>query len=232
MNFDAHVDAWVNHRIEQGCADQPRHDRKDRAREATDVRRQLPAFLRHASFRDLEARVPEKDFVAAALGWRRGAGNLLLLGPTGSGKSTASAIAFHVQLSIGVREGGEAWEMAQRMAWFGAGDLAEARKEHPLGRGEAPEIVTASRARLLVLDDAGWDRDPLAVTTVLAARYEAQLPTIITSGMTEDELRKHYGAAIMRRATEVGGVGAGIMARFPREPTAAPVRAIGRARGG
>lgn len=201
-------------------ADIGKFEQEQRIAEALAIRGMLPPFLRVGDRQAMSARVGEKDFLDVVLGWRWGHGNLLLLGPTGSGKSTVCAILFRQLLAHGVRHGGEAWERARFMAWFRADDLAEAKREHPLGKGEAPDMMRASRARLLVLDDAGWDRDPTACSVVLAARYEAGLPTIITSGKTELELIAHYGAAVVRRMTETGGgrPGGGLMARFPKGP--------------
>jgi hypothetical protein len=198
-------------------ADVAESDRIDRNVEARAVRGMLPEFLRAPSASALVSRVAETDFLAVVNDWTWGCGNLLLLGPTGSGRSTAAACLFRRLLAMGVRDGGEAWENARFMAWFHAGDLAEARREHALGKGEAPEIGRAGRARLLVLDDAGWEQDPFVCSMILKERYELGVPTIITSGKTEEELIRHYGAAVVRRMTETGGSlpGGGIMSRFP-----------------
>lgn len=198
-------------------ADAAEFERHQRNAEGREVRAMLPEFLRSTSIQQLTCRVTEPDFLRAINGWTWGCGNLLLLGPTGSGRSTAAAVLYRRLLSLAVRDGGEAWENARLMAWFHAGDLAEAKREHSLGKGEAPEIGQASRARLLVLDDAGWDRDPFVCSFVLKERYERGYPTIITSGKTEDELIAHYGAPVVRRMTESGGSGrprGGIMERF------------------
>jgi hypothetical protein len=187
-------------------------ERSQRVAEALAVRDMLPPFLRSPKRETLESRVVEKDFLRAVMGWRWGQGNLLLLGQTGSGKSTAVAILYRALLAHGVRHGGQAWENARFMAWFGAAELAEAAKEHPFGKGEAPETRHACRARLLVLDDAGLDTDPAVCSLVLDERYQCERPTIITSGRSEAELIAHYGAAFVRRMTEPRGA---IMARFP-----------------
>lgn len=187
-------------------------ERSQRVAEALAIRGMLPPFLRHPKREVLESRIGEKDFLRAALGWRWGQGNLLLLGQTGSGKSTACAILYRALLAHGVRHGGEAWENARFMAWFGAAELADAAKEHPFGKGEAPETRHACRARLLVLDDAGLDTDPAVCSLVLDERYQCERPTIITSGRSEAELVTHYGAAFVRRMTEPNGA---MMARFP-----------------
>lgn len=194
------------------------HDANQRNAEGRAVRGMLPEFLRTPTIAQLTERVTEPDFLRAVNGWTWGCGNLLLLGPTGSGRSTAAAVLYRRLLAIGVRDGGEAWERARFLAWFHAGDLAEARREHALGKGEAPELGRAARARLLVLDDAGWEQDPFVCSMVLKERYELGVPTIITSGKTESELIAHYGAAVVRRMTEAGGrclPGGGLMARFP-----------------
>jgi hypothetical protein len=192
-------------------------ERAPRIAEAVAIRGMLPPFLRSGTADQLKARVPEKAFLEAALNWRWGGGNLLLLGSTGLGKSTAAAILFRWLLQEGVRLAGKAWSSARFMAWFGAADLLAASREHPFGKGEAPDCQRACRASLLVLDDAGWDRDPGPCSLVLDERYRCGLPTVITSGKTEPELVAHYGAAVVRRMTETGGAALGgeIWARFP-----------------
>ncbi|UOF77295.1 replicative helicase [Caudoviricetes sp.] len=102
------------------------------------------------------------------------------------------------------------------MRWFGAEELLAASRAHPLGRGDAPEIVEASRATLLFLDDAGWDRDPSVVSSLLNERYERQTPTVITTGKTAEELTAHYGAAVVRRMVETGGRAAALVNCFPK----------------
>jgi hypothetical protein len=190
---------------------------EQRAGEAAAVRGMLPPFLRSPRRSELEARIGEKDFLRAVLGWRWGHGNLLLLGPTGAGKSTACALLYRLLLGFGVKHGGEAWESARFMAWYGAAELLEYSRQYPFGKGECPELQQACHARLLFLDDAGLDRDPGPCSLVLDERYRLQLPTIINSGKTEAELVEHYGAAFVRRMTESGGIRdtGGIMARFP-----------------
>jgi DNA replication protein DnaC len=182
-----------------------------RVAEAAAVRDMLPPVLRVGTRSELEKRVQIKDFLAVTL-WTWGSANMLLLAPTGAGKTTACAILFRALLKHGVRHGGEAWERARFMAWYSAADLLEAAQQHPRGKGEAPETQRACRARLLILDDAGWDRDPSVVSLVLEERYRGGRPTIVSSGKTEDELVAHYGAAVVRRMTEPGGA---IMSRFP-----------------
>ncbi len=95
------------------------------------------------------------------------------------------------------------------MRWAHAAMLSTARKRHRLGRDEAPIIDEACTASILVLDDLGWERDGdnTAIGDVLNQRYESELPTIITSGLTQDELLEHYGDAVFRKAFDAGGEG-------------------------
>ena len=83
------------------------------------------------------------------------------------------------------------------------------QQTHSLGHGEPTELIEATNSRLLFLDDAGWDRDPAEVSTLLADRYNACRPTIISTGKTPAELSAHYGAPVVARMLEVGGKGRG-----------------------
>lgn len=180
-------------------------ERDERKAEAGLVLGRIPAFVREVEPKALLARLGNGELRRAACSWYPEHGNLLLLGMTDRGKSTTAAYCFRKVLGRGVQLGGKAWRMARCMHWFNAKDLERARLEHPLGKDEAPEILDAIHASVLVLDDAGWDRDPTAVSAVLAERYERALPTIVTSALGKVELAKHYGGAVARRMSEAGG---------------------------
>jgi hypothetical protein len=183
-------------------------DRELRAVDARRIRARLPAFLLSCDPRGLRARVSDKRLVRAVSDWRWGSGGMMFVGRSGIGKSSAAAWLFRRLLGEGLLQGGEPWDRAHGLHWYSADDLARSRLEHSLGRGEAPEVVRAECAGLLFLDDLGWDRDPAVVSTVLARRYEAARPTIVTSGRSTDELSTVYGAAVIRRMAEAGGRGA------------------------
>jgi hypothetical protein len=82
--------------------------------------------------------------------------------------------------------------------------LGGARLQHPAGHGE-PEIVeNAMRAPLVLLDDAGSERDyptnPLP--DVIFERHAQDLPTWITTGLTREQLVKRYGLGVVARMFE------------------------------
>lgn len=189
--------------------EQEAEDRRHRATELREVRDRLPPVFRFATATVLGARVANtpagQQLLKAASAWRPGAGNLLLLGPTGVGKSTVAAVLFRRLLGAGIREGGAAFRLAESLHWYSAESLSLARRLHPLGQGEPPDVMSAMHGQFLVLDDLGWDRDVQAVSDVLAVRYERGLPTVITSGKTPGELTAQYGAAVVRRVREAGG---------------------------
>jgi len=194
-------------------------ERDGRTPSAQRIRDRLPAFLRHTRPAELEQRISDHRLRERARAWRVGGKGVLFLGPTGVGKSHAAALVFRRVLGDGWRSGGAAWEFALGLRWFSAAALSQARREHPLGHGDAPEITRAGAATLLVIDDAGWDRDPSAVSDVLAERYERARPTLITSGLKSDELIKHYEAAVVRRFVESGGGSAAVVDCFAAFPT-------------
>jgi DNA replication protein DnaC len=177
---------------------------RQRTIDARAIRGRLPRFLQTGTWNELALRVKDDRLVTAARNWNWSDGNVMLMGQTGIGKTTAAAMLFRRLLGEAVRLGGIAWQDAESMYWFKAYDLATARKEHQLGRGEAPEVVQACSARLLVIDDLGWENgDVTVITEVLGERHDRCYPTVFTTGRTGDQLGQMYGAAAARRMLEV-----------------------------
>lgn len=178
-------------------------ERNDRQAAAIDALARLPDFVGPRVPKD-RLRAQTGRLADAAASWRP-LQSLLLLGPTGAGKTSAMGWIFRKLVALGVRDGGDAWHRSHAMRWLAAVDLERARREHPLGKGDAPEIVQAQHASILFLDDAGWDKDPKAVSEIFNVRYESQRITVCTSGLTLAGFEQHYGAAVARRMTEAGG---------------------------
>lgn len=181
-----------------------RRDRAERARDGEVVLGQLPAALRTKMNRQRLDRRCHPTLAGAALAWRCDR-SFVVLGKTGVGKSTAASWILHRVVAAGVQRGGAAWARAKHVRWFPAVELERARIEHKLGAGDAPEILRAQAASVLVLDDAGQERDPGAVREVLAARYDLGVPTIVSTNSTVSALDAHYGGAFVRKLLESGG---------------------------
>jgi hypothetical protein len=161
-------------------------------------------------------RVQAPRLRAAAQRWTPEGGPLLLLGPSGIGKtSTAIAIAHRLisaAESVARHVGSTrcaAFQLAARIRWISALELARARRNHPLGRGECGEWTEASRARLLVLDELGQEQaDPRWLLELLDARYARSTEgfvTLSTSGLTHDALLARYGSGAWRKLAEPDG---------------------------
>ena len=152
--------------------------------------------------------VREPRLLEATQSWSWGGGGVLLAGPTGAGK-TAACLAGVMRLLLAGASGTlDRWERARRIVWADAAELGQSRRRHGYGRGEAPEVVRASRCPLLVLDDLGWEADRGTVREVIAARYKRGLPTWTTTGLPvagERGLEGAYGDAVVRRLVECRG---------------------------
>jgi hypothetical protein len=173
--------------------------RRDRFGEASVIRSRLPDFLRNISLVALASQIKAESLRTAAQEWHPSRGGLLLLGDTGEGKTTCAAVVARRVIRQGVHEGGPMWELAQGLFWIRAESLERAMRNHPLGRGEAPDYGKAIGAKLLVLDEIGWEKDHKLIASVLAARYDTRRLTIVTSGQNLAGLRQTYGDAIVRR---------------------------------
>jgi hypothetical protein len=130
--------------------------------------------------------------------------NLLLLGPTGTGKTTAAA---HLILTmLGRWLDADCTGELVDVHWIQSTRLERARREHGLGQGESLPLVTARDCGLLVIDDLGQEpsRGETCIWDVIDRRYSDCLPTIITSGLTRGDLASRYGAAFVRRLNQDG----------------------------
>jgi len=136
--------------------------------------------------------------------WCPSSGNLLLTGPSGLGKTRAAAALVRRLLRLGSERGGPDWKLVSRMVWAWVPILERKRREHPMGRGEAPEVDQAMTASLLVLDDFGQGQYVEATRDVLEERYSAGLPTVTTSGFMVAQLSERF-PMVVRRLLETGG---------------------------
>ena len=138
----------------------------------------------------------------------------LLLGPSKVGKSTTLGLALRRALWRGRLPFGS-------VVWAYARALSQASRQYPLGEGVCPEIERATKAKLLILDDLGLERDPAELVDVVHARYEAERVTWTTAGLTLQELRDRYGEAFVRRLSEGRAEPGRVVAVFPKAVAAA-----------
>lgn len=158
---------------------------------------------RYASvrFSNVEPRVAVANAVARGRG-ACGAAMVTLMGATGAGKTSLAAAMFADILERAVAGDAAAEALAATAMWTTATALAKARREHGLGLGDAPLVERAISASLLVIDDAGMEPTFDAVTQVICDRYDAERPTIVTTGYGRAKLTEKYGDGVFRRLTD------------------------------
>ena len=187
----------------------PPTDAQERYLRLKPVLEQLPVGMARAPRQELEGRI-EPRLLRAVLGWDWGSGNLVLMGATGCGKTSAAAHLVRRLCSDGARAGDKPFELASLIRWQSCRDLSEVGRETKLGTG-TPEVVQRCQfARLLILNDlaAPEERaraeDRAVLERVLDARYERGWPTITTTGLGAEQLDKAFGDALSRRIFECG----------------------------
>ena len=88
-------------------------------------------------------------------------------------------------------------------------DLVNARLHSAFGKGEAEVVSWAIKAQFTVIDDLGWESKRAnaddVVLEVIAMRYDAGLPTYVSTGLKLDDLIGRYGDAVVRRIQQAGG---------------------------
>ncbi len=167
------------------------------------VLEQLPNGMARAHRSELEGRINER-LLRAVLGWRWGGGNLVLMGATGCGKTSAAAHLVRRLCFEGASRGGEAFELAQLIRWQSCRDLSEVGRETRLGTGTPEAVQRCMYARLLVLNDLGTGDDRTTLERVLDARYERGWPTVTTTGLGAAQIDLAFGDALSRRIFECG----------------------------
>lgn len=146
----------------------------------------------------------------------------VLLGPSGVGKTSCAAalalawLAHHDYPLTPIEpakpaytpQGGHyevAAKLPRHLAWVDAFELAMAERRYKLGTEEPLIIQAATRAAWTIIDDVGHERDTAALLLVLQRRYSSNRPTLITTGLKQQQLVEHIGAAMIRRAATCAG---------------------------
>lgn len=125
---------------------------------------------------------------------------LILLGPTGLGKTAGVVAALHRCRRTQARE-------LPRFLWTTETRLVVARQAHSLGKGIAPLILRAQRVQHLIIDEVGPASNvELIHGAILDERYARGLPTTITTGCTLPDLVQLYSLAFVRRLAELATV--------------------------
>lgn len=139
--------------------------------------------------------------VAVSTAWD-GRGFLTLLGDTGTGKSFAAALRVYREV-LGRIDA--MWSDSSRWDDIRSG----ARWLSAYGAVSSRETLSdACVCRFLVLDDMGEEpnerRERAALRELVSERYNGDQPTILTSNLSEDEIRDRYGDRTLERLLETG----------------------------
>jgi DNA replication protein DnaC len=149
-------------------------------------------YLEPAAIASLASVHPEAQRFARDWSGTSGA---VLVGPTGCGKTLAAAVAC-VRVRKIQGEDSNTW-----VKWIRADELSRLLSE----RNSGESIQELKVARVLVIDELGYERFPELILEVLGARHDASRPTVVTSGLTLPMLLERYSGAVVRRVTEIDG---------------------------
>ncbi|MFE5908717.1 ATP-binding protein [Streptomyces wedmorensis] len=123
--------------------------------------------------------------------------SLLIVGTTGTGKTYQAYGAVRSLLIAGVR---------LRWKAITAADLYAELRPRPGHDGER-ELMDLARCPLLIIDDLGaaknseWTEE--ITMRLINRRYNAMLPTLITTNLGMTDLRAHIGDRVASRLTEM-----------------------------
>jgi hypothetical protein len=157
------------------------------------------------------------EFLAAVDAWSADR-SLVLLGVTGTGKTSAAVRLVARLCKLAVDQGGDHLARARSLCWVDADDLTDAGGSR---EDDAREVIRrATEARVLVLDDVAEGSKTLR--RVLRGRLRRRVPTLLTSGMTTTAqlARAIGGEAVLRHVLDATGTpGRVIVAHTVPRPT-------------
>lgn len=137
--------------------------------------------------------------ISSALSWATNIGivppNLALSGVTGAGKTSLCVALFARWF---------AKHRSEDVRFATAIELGLARMRYGLGKDDPPAITEAIGAPLLILDDLGAEAPMHAdvLRQVLHARHNEDIPTWVTTGLTQAEFARRYDGGLARRVFE------------------------------
>lgn len=133
--------------------------------------------------------------------------SLTLAGPSGIGKTTTAIWVCRHLLERAARDGFDCstWPLAEGLRWVYASTYCQQQVEAKLG--QIPyELIYLRRAPFVVLDDLGAEGSDAisvrAITQLIGSRFDQNMPTIITTGLTHGQIAARYGTGIARRVFE------------------------------
>jgi len=149
-------------------------------------------------------RVKEPRLRALAERYELSRGSVLVVGPTGVGK-TLTAMAVARGLLAAAYRTGDVDALIVRAAWATGPELARALRETRLGSA-SEALAEARRTPVLFLDELGQENAPAGwLLELLDDRYRRSTPTFTASGLTLRELEARYGSGAVRRLKEPVG---------------------------
>lgn len=139
----------------------------------------------------------------------RGVSGLLVLGPTGIGKSKLLVALGHALIDEAVVTGNaDAMKVATGIRYINGLLLAEDQRAHASsgGRGWTREATEARDATVLFADEIGFEANPELMKYILRARYERRrwMPVYAASNAPLSDLHRIYGENNVRTIWENG----------------------------
>jgi DNA replication protein DnaC len=119
---------------------------------------------------------------------------VLIAGTTATGKTSLACAAMRTAVIRRHRE-------ASECVFMSAHRLGVSRIQSKAGTGESADVERAMSCGWLLLDDLGSERDTAnnAIPDVIWERYDRELTTWVTTGLTGAEIKGRYGAGFLRR---------------------------------
>lgn len=160
----------------------------------------VPERFLDATFENTQNRCTQrvKDFTQFARGV------LIIQGTNGTGKSRTACAAINYRIASGLASG------MYISCNYQVCPLIRSSRSFRADKNELQVLTEYYTTPFLILDEVGKGDDlvisKMFVTCVLAARYDNNLPTLITTNLTKQELAEFVGKDITSRFVETATV--------------------------
>lgn len=123
----------------------------------------------------------------------------LISGPPGCGKTSLAVCALRriMEQAIGTHPDSLVYRRGVGCMFLTAMGVSEGKRQAPKGVEKCSAVEEAIKAEVLLLDDAGREKEAGVVDEVVCERRNRSKQTIVTSALDDEKFERRYGSVVL-----------------------------------